>query len=178
MRHTFAAGITAFALTLSGCSTQLIGSSADRPAALMQINVTSENPGNRTTVTVERTLKEHRIQLNPNAPLILSLKNISYTHPLPDQINAGVAFVTTATLTIRYELTTNKGVIVVSDRTIAASQNLLHNANQVNTASMDSIFLRSLSQQLANSIYYQLSATNTVKLINKVLGKSDAVERK
>jgi outer membrane lipopolysaccharide assembly protein LptE/RlpB len=177
MRQLLTCSFAALALLLSGCSTKLIGGPSDRPASLAHISVESENPGNRTTVAVRRSLKEHDIQLSSNAPLVLSLKNMRYTHPLPEQINAGVAFITTATLTVTYQLTTKGGHVIIANRTISASQNLLHNANQVNTTSMDNLFMRSLSQQLANSIYYQLSATNTIKRIDNALEKSHAAKR-
>jgi outer membrane lipopolysaccharide assembly protein LptE/RlpB len=176
MRHLQLAAI-ALLLSLTGCSTKLIGSRADRPSALTQVNVVSENPGNRTTVAVKRSLQEHAITIDKQAPLVLALTKMHYTHPLPDQINAGVAFTTIATLSVTYQLETAGGRVIISNRTISAQQNLLHNANQVNTASMDNVFKRSLSRQLASSIYYQLSATDTVKLIEKALGKPHAAKR-
>lgn len=164
-------------LCLAGCSTKLIGSPADRPEVLAQIQVASDNPGNRTTVAVERNLQQHAIRLSPKAPLVLTLSQMNYSHPLPDQINAGVAFVTTATLSVTYQLTSSCGELIIPDQTISATRNLLHNANQVNTTSMDDLFQRSLSQQLASNIYYQLSAIDTVKRIKKALELSDAAKR-
>ena len=163
--------LATLSLGLVACSTKLIGSAADRPAVIAQVHVISDNPGNRTTVAIERNLKEHDIQLTQNAPVVLELTNMTYSHPFPDQINAGVAFTTTATLSATYRLTTASGEPIQGDTTVSASQSLFHNANQVNTTSMDNIFLRTLSRKLASSIYYRLSATNTTKRIEKILGQ-------
>ena len=159
---------------ISACTTKLIGNPADRPAVIAQVHVISDNPGNLTTVAVERNLKSHAIQLSNQAPVELILSNMSYSHPLPDQINAGVAFTTTATLSATYRLMTASGKQIQGDTPVSASQSLLHNANQVNTTSMDNVFMRNLSRQLASTIYYALSSTNTTQKIEKILGQKHA----
>lgn len=164
-------------LLVTGCSTKLIGSPTDRSAVISRINLVSTNPDNRTTVAVKRSLAEHGIQVTYKAPLTLALDKMHFKHPFPDQIDAGVAFTTTATLSATYKLTTAKGNAIIPEREVNASQSLFHNANQVNTSSMDNIFMRILSKRLANSIYYQLSATNTIKKIKKTLKEKHAAKR-
>ncbi len=162
---------------LSSCSTQLIGSAADRSPIIARVDVVSDNPGNRTTVALERALKEHDIQVTKSAPVVLQLSEMSYSHPFPDQINAGSAFSTTASLSATYRLMTASGKLIRSDTPVSVSENLFHNANQVNTTSMDTIFMRILSRKLANAIYYQLSATNTIQEIKKVSAEEYANKR-
>jgi outer membrane lipopolysaccharide assembly protein LptE/RlpB len=165
-------------LGLTSCSSHLIGSPIDRAPVIARLDIISENPGNQTTVAVERILQAHDIQLDNQAPVVLHLSQMNYSHPLPDSINAGSAFSTTATLSATYRLTTASGKLIRPDTTVTASQNLFHNANQVNTSSMDIIFIQTLSKQLANTLYYQLSGTNTIQEIEKILGKAHAPKRR
>lgn len=164
-------------LLTAGCAIKLVGSPADRPAVIARMCVTSDNPGNRTTVAVKRTLKEHDINLSKNAPVVLVLSKMTYDHPFPDQINAGVAFTTTATMQATYEITTTSGKTIIPENTLSVDQSLFHNANQVNTTSMDDVYYRTLSRKLANNLYYKLSSTRVTHKIEQALGVKHAVKR-
>lgn len=168
--------LTALLPLLSGCSLSLIGKASDRPAAIARIQVVSDSPGNRLTTAVKRELQSRHVEVTDAAPLTLHLSKTSYTHPLPTQFNAGVAFTTTATLTTHYELTTHADKTILGDTSLSESQSLFHNANQVNTTSRDNLFQRELAHKLASSIYFKLAAENTVKKIKQATEANHATQ--
>jgi outer membrane lipopolysaccharide assembly protein LptE/RlpB len=160
-------------LCLGGCAAQKISPSSP----IAHLKLVSSNPGDRTTVAIKRTLTGHGIQITDKAPLVLVLDSIKYSNPFPDQLNAGVAFTTTSTLSLNFTVTTLSGKVILEKRSLSESHSLFHNANQVNTSSMDNLFLRTLSRRLANRIYYQLSATDTTETIKKAMGHKHAAKR-
>ena len=169
MRHRCFGFVLCVALTLgiTGCGLHLIGTPADRPSSLARMHFTSDNPNNRLTGVVKRSLIARDIVLTDKAPLILSLSKIKYTHPFPSELNAGVAFTTTATLSATFELLTRSGKTVVGPARISANESLFHNANQINTTSMDALFERLLTARLAAQLFDVLRSAHTQALIAK-----------
>lgn len=151
-------------LVLTGCGFHL-QNAGDFPASLHVLAFKSDNVYQGITAELERQLTANRVQLDPHANILLTLKDSHFSTAVP------VIFASSSAQIYSYSLSVN--VFLERDHknliqtTISAAKNITYNVNQIGTPVVTPLMRERLSADVVDQIYAFLKSTGVQQLLKQ-----------
>ncbi len=164
MRKLFITSLCLLSLVLAGCGFHLRQPS-DLPTALHHMQLKPHNVNEAISSTLRAELTALHAKLDKSAPITLVLSHSKTDTDIPVVFNANADTNYTYTLSVHAKLINTAGK-VIAQRTISASETVLHNVNQVSPPVFTPLMRSTLTQQLVDNIYTWLSSGSTIAAIN------------
>lgn len=154
-------------LFLSGCGFHLRQPS-DLPNELHHLQLQTNNVNNAITSALTSELKAFAVTLDNQAPILLQLSNSKTDTNIPIVFNANANTVYNYRLSVTVTLSTATGKEITHER-ITASEDILHNVNQVSPPVFTPLMRSTLNKKLVDNIFDFLNAKQTIDAINQAL---------
>ena len=125
------------------------------PPSLKTIAVRMPGEDKGFQADIRQLLTSLNIRIKSNAPFVLNISDISFSHSQPNLISTEIAVTYNYTMTMTFSILKGEKKII-PNKTLSASRNIIMNVNQVYTSAVTELARRELSREIINLLYYQL----------------------
>ena len=157
-------------LTITACGLHL-RSQNQLPAKLHIVYLHSINPYGSFESTFRQTLRSAGVRVvksREQAPVSINIIRAKFTHTVPALGGSTLARTYTFNAVVIYDLTNNKGKLLLPQQTVTSSRSLTLNANQLLESNDQAALLqREMTRELINKLFNRLSSDQTLQALEK-----------